>query len=80
MAFESKRPKLELTGKENEYLTSLCQSRTGSVRSVERAKTLLLSYQGKNDSRIADELNTNRQKVIRCVSTSNLRVTDRILK
>lgn len=67
MAFESKRPKLELTGKENEYLTSLCQSRTGSVRSVERAKILLLSYQGKNDSRIADELNTNRQKVIRCI-------------
>ena len=67
MTFESKRPKLELTGKENEYLTSLCQSRTGSVRSVERAKILLLSYQGKNDSRIADELNTNRQKVIRCI-------------
>lgn len=67
MAFESKRPKLELTDKENEYLTSLCHSRTESVRSVERAKILLLSYQGKNDSQIADELNTNRQKVIRCI-------------
>ena len=67
MTFESKRPKLELSSKENKYLTSLCHSRTGSVKSVERAKILLLSYQGKNDSRIADELNTNRQKVIRCI-------------
>ena len=67
MAFESKRPKLELTDKENEYLTSLCHSRTESVRSVERATILLLSYRGKNDSQIADELNTNRQKVIRCI-------------
>lgn len=67
MPFVSKRPKLELTDKENEYLTSLSHSRTESIRRVERAKILLLSYQGKNDSRIADELNTNRQKVIRCI-------------
>ncbi len=67
MTFESKRPKLELTDKENRHLTSLSHSRTEPVRSVERAKILLLSYQGKNDSQIADELNTNRQKVIRCI-------------
>jgi len=67
MPFVSKRPKLELTDKENEYLTSLSHSRTESIRRVERAQILLLSYQGKNDSRIADELNTNRQKVIRCI-------------
>jgi len=51
----------------NKYLTSLSRSRTEPVRKVERAKILLLSHQGKNDSQIADELNTNRQKVIRCV-------------
>lgn len=67
MPFVSKRPKLELTDKENEYLTSLSHSRTEPIRRVERAQILLLSYQGKNDSRIADELNTNRQKVIRCI-------------
>lgn len=67
MPFVSKRPKLELTDKENEFLTSLSHSRTEPIRRVERAQILLLSYQGKNDSRIADELNTNRQKVIRCI-------------
>ncbi|MBW6471336.1 MAG: IS630 family transposase, partial [Methanosarcinaceae archaeon] len=67
MPFVSKRPKLELTDKENEYLTSLSHSRIESIRRVERSKILLLSYQGKNDSQISDELNTNRQKVIRCI-------------
>lgn len=67
MPFISRRPKLELTVKEVEDLTSLSHSRTKPVRTVERAKILLFSYHGKNDSQIAKELNTNRQKVIRCI-------------
>ena len=67
MPFISKRPKLELTDKELEYLISSTRSRTEPVRTVERAKILLLCYQGMNDSQIANELNTNRQKVIRCI-------------
>jgi hypothetical protein len=49
------------------------------VRSVERAKILLASHGGKSDSQIArelspkegssdKELNTNRQRVIRCIN------------
>ena len=67
MPFISKRPKLKLNDKELEYLTSLSHSQTKPVRTVERAKILLLSYNGKNDSQIAKELDINRQKVIRCV-------------
>jgi hypothetical protein len=67
MPFISRRPKLELTVKEVEDLTSLSHSRTKPVRTVERAKILLFSYHWKNDSQIAKELNTNRQKVIRCI-------------
>ena len=67
MPFISKRPKLELTDKELEYLISSTRSRTESLRTVERAKILLLCYQEMNDSQIANELNTNRQKVIRCI-------------
>ena len=67
MPFISKRPKLELTDKELEYLISSTRSRTEPVRTVERAKILFLCYQEMNDSQIANELNTNRQKVIRCI-------------
>ncbi|MFZ2070190.1 MAG: helix-turn-helix domain-containing protein [Halobacteriota archaeon] len=56
-----------MTEKEIEYLTSLSTSRTKPLREVERAKILLLTYQGINDSKIAEKLGTNRQKVIRCI-------------
>ena len=79
MPFESKRPKLVLTSEEVERLIEISHSRTQPVRSVERAKILLASYEGKNDSQIArelsakeeiadKELNANRQKVIRCIN------------
>ena len=67
MPFISKRPKLKLNDKEVEYLTSLSHSRTKPVKTVERTKILLLSYNEKNDSQIAKELDINRQKVMRCV-------------
>ncbi len=67
MPFLSTRPKLKLTDEEIKYLNSLSISRTKPLRKIERAKFLLLTYQGKNDSQIANEMGTNRQKVIRCV-------------
>jgi len=62
--------------KEEIFLSfSFCMVGFKGVRSVERAKILLASYEGKNDSQIArelstkedisaKELNTNRQRVI----------------
>ncbi|MDP2767161.1 MAG: hypothetical protein Q8O41_06910, partial [Candidatus Methanoperedens sp.] len=41
--------------KEIECLTSLSTSRTKPLREIERARILLLTYQGKNDSKIAKE-------------------------
>lgn len=67
MPFLSSRSKLQLTETEIEYLTSLSTSRTKPIREIERAKVLLLTYQGINDSKIAEKLGTNRQKVIRCI-------------
>lgn len=68
MPFLSQRSKLQLTDKEIENLTSLSNSRTAPLREVERAKILLLTHQGINDSQNAKKLGTNRQKVIRCIN------------
>jgi transposase len=67
MPFSSMRPKLKLNNEEVESLNSISNSRTKPLREVERAKILLFSHQGKNDSEIANEMGTNRQKVIRCI-------------
>jgi transposase len=67
MPFISKRPKIKLSDEEIEDLTSLSHSRTAPARKVERAKIILLSYSGKNDSQIAKELSINRQNVILCM-------------
>jgi putative transposase len=68
MPFLSQRPKLKLTDEETENLTLLSASRTKPLREIERAKILLLTHQGISDSQIAKKLNTNRQKVIRCIN------------
>lgn len=67
MPFVSKRPKIRLSNEEIENLTSLSRSRTAPAREIERAKVILLSYYGKNDSQIAKELGINRQNVILCM-------------
>lgn len=67
MPFVSKRPKIKLSDEEIEFLTSLSRSRTAQAREIERAKIILLSYYGKNDSQIAKELGINRQNVILCM-------------
>lgn len=68
MPFLSQRSKLQLTDKELENLKSLSSSRTAPLRDVERAKILLYSHQGINDSQIAEKMGTNRQKIIRCIN------------
>ncbi len=68
MPFLSQRSKLQLTEEEIKNLRSLSNSRTAPLREVERAKILLLTYQGISDSQIAKKLGTNRQKVIRCIN------------
>jgi len=68
MPFLSQRSKLQLTDKELENLKSLSTSRTTPLREVERAKILLYSHEGINDSQIAEKIGTNRQKVIRCIN------------
>ena len=67
MPFVSNRPKIELNNEKIDFLTSISHSRTAPAREIERAKIILLSYNGKNDSQIAKELGINRQKVILCM-------------
>ena len=68
MPFLSQRSNLQLTDEEIKNLTTLSNSRTKPLREIERAKILLLTHQGINDSQIAKKLGTNRQKVIRCIT------------
>jgi putative transposase len=46
MPFVSKRPKIQLSNEEIDFLTSLSNSRTAPAREIERAKIILLSYRG----------------------------------
>jgi transposase len=56
MARISKRSKLKLTNEEKEYLIKLSHSRNQPASLVTRAKIVLLSFEGKNDTEIAKEL------------------------
>jgi putative transposase len=67
MPFESMREKLRFTPEEIAILVELSRSRSHPLREVERAKILLASVEGMNDSQIARELHTNRYKVIRTI-------------
>ncbi len=56
MARISKRSKLKLTDEEKEYLIKLSHSRKEPASVVTRAKIVLLSFEGKNDTEISKEL------------------------
>jgi len=56
MARLSCRPKLKLTKEEKEYLIKLSHSRNQPASLVTRAKIVLLSLEGKNDTEISNEL------------------------
>lgn len=68
MPFVSKRPALQLTNDELEYLKKIVRSRIQPQRTVERAKILLEYYERKSVSQIARELGTNRPKVERAIN------------
>jgi len=57
MARISRRPKLSLTHEEVKYLEKLSHSRSEPASLVQRAKIVLLSFQGINDTNITQELN-----------------------
>jgi transposase len=59
----SHRPKLSFTQKELDYLTRLSRSRNQAASIVERAKIILLSHQGKNDTEISRELKVDYKTV-----------------
>ena len=56
MARRSHRTKLKLTNDDKEYLIKLSHSRNQSASLVTRAKILLLSFEGRNDTEISKEL------------------------
>jgi putative transposase len=56
MARISHRTKLKLTKEETEYLIKLSHSRNQPASLVTRAKIVLLSFEGKNDTEISKEL------------------------
>jgi transposase len=59
----SYRPKLLFTQKYLDYLIKLSRSRNQAARIVERSRIVLLSYQGKNDTKISRELKVDYKTV-----------------
>ncbi|AAM04278.1 predicted protein [Methanosarcina acetivorans C2A] len=57
MARISRRPKLSLTHEEIKYLEKLSHSRSEPASLVQRAKIVLLSFEGINDTEISRQLN-----------------------
>ena len=68
MPFISRRPKLELTEEESNWLQQLSQSRSEAAGRVQRAEILLRYHTGETVSGIAAALRTNRPRVERCIS------------
>lgn len=68
MSFISRREKLRLSDDDLEQLRKISRSRTESLSRIERAKMLLLYYEGETVSGIARQLDTNRPKVERVLN------------
>ncbi len=67
MPFELKKAKLQLSPDVKAELDRISRSRTEKASRVERAKILLLYYDGSSINSIAKALSTNRPKVDRCI-------------
>ena len=67
MPFESQRPKIKLTAKEHEVLTTISKSRTEAKSRVERARMILAYANDESINSIANKLNTNRPRVERTI-------------
>src|SRR5699024_12083087 len=67
MPFKRTKAELHLSQEDRDFLEKINQSRTEEVRRVERARMLLLYVEDISVLKIADRLNTNPQKVYRCI-------------
>lgn len=67
MPFKRTKAELHLSQEDRDFLEKINQSRTEEVRRVERARMLLLYVEDISVPKIADRLNTNPQKVYRCI-------------
>ena len=67
MPFTSRRPKITLTAKEQEVLTTLSKSRTEAKSRIERALMILAYAKDGSINSIAKSLNTNRPRVERTI-------------
>jgi len=67
MPFTSKRPKIKLTAKEQEVLTTFSKSRTEAKSRIERARMILAYANDESINAIAKFLNTNRPRVERTI-------------
>jgi len=67
MPFASTRTKLILDEPSRQKLEEISRSRTEPVRRVERAKMLLLFAENKSVNSIAQQLQTYREKIVRCI-------------
>lgn len=67
MSKSSSRAKLSLTDEERQQLVELAQSRTASIREVERAKILLNYADGSNISKIKSVLGVSRPTIYKCI-------------
>ncbi|WP_245183655.1 helix-turn-helix domain-containing protein [Lentibacillus salicampi] len=67
MPFKRTKAELHLSQEDRDFLEKINQTRTGKVRCVEWARMLLLYADNISVPKIADHLNTNPQKVYRCI-------------
>ncbi len=67
MPFTSKRPKIKLTSKEHELLTTIGKSRIEPNSRVERARMILAYANEESINSIAKTLNTNRPRIERTI-------------
>jgi len=67
MARKTKRQKLEMTDSERERLVKISQSRKLPFREIQRAGILLRYSEGKNITKIKEELNVSRPSIYKCI-------------
>lgn len=67
MSRKSERPELKLDKSQHTELVKISQSRTASIREVQRASILLKYSDGESITAISNELNTSRPTIYKCI-------------
>ena len=67
MSRKSERPELKLDKSQHIKLLKISQSRTASIREVQRASILLKYSDGESITAISNELNTSRPTIYKCI-------------